>query len=535
MLSGISRFNTCSLLAAVLALGCTCAHGQSVNPAEDEFRLTVQAFSLTAEPEQLDGRMPIAELEQQLLLERARFGESMSVDDLHQVGDALTLYLRNKGFVFHTVYLPPQKVEGGLVELRLQEGVLGSVHVINNSKLADKRFAKVFSGQKGEVLYGPTVEDKVQALKAQGGFDVFPFYSRGAGPGEARLNLRVDKAPQRSFSLKLDNYGSAVSGEHRAILQYSEYQLTGHHDRLSLAVLHSLDDVANTYGSISYTLPFAGLDYAWDISASNNQFEIGDRLAHLGLKGDASTVRTGISHIFKHHSKHRSTLRLGAYEKRNNLDAGDSGAAAQEEISRAVSLAWSKDKQWSSSSSALSFFGEISHGEYETGVLPDGEFNKLDLSGFAVKGMASGHLRNIFQLSFRGQYSDALLPSIEGFSLTGPYGVRGYEPGGFSADSAVIASAEWRLPGLLVFSADQRWRLEPYLVGDWATGTKTSIEIDGSEKELEATYSSAGVGLRMSIGRHVSAQVTASKALDGENNGQKVEGDEQILFEIRLH
>lgn len=532
MLLGVKRGYRDLLFAALLSFGCVPAYGQYVNPSQEELRVDVERFSLDASDEQFARRLPLAELQQRVLLERARFGSSMSVDELHQVADALTMFVRNLGFVFHTIYLPPQRVEGGLVELRLQEGVLGSVHVINSTSIADEHFARVFEDQLGQVLYGPSIEDDVQGLKAQGGVSVFPFYSRGVKAGEARLNLKVDKTRKRSFSLKLDNYGSASSGEHRLIAQYSEYQLTGRHDRLSLAVLRSVDEVANTYGNINYTLPFAGLDYSWDVSASNNQFEVGDRFAALGLQGAASTVASGVSRYIKHHPKNRSRVRLGIYERRNNLDLVDDNASTEvsRELSRAASLLWAKDKQWSESGTALNVFAEFSHGEYEIGERA-ASFNKLDLSGFIAKGAGSGRLRNLLQMSFRGQYSDTVLPSIEAFSLTGVYGVRGFEPGRFSADNALMASLEWRLPALLTFSAEQSWHIEPYLVADWASGTKDNS--DGNRDE--ANFSSAGVGLRLGLGRHLSAQVTAAKALDGEINTNKVEGDEQVLFEIRWH
>lgn len=519
-------------MAVLLLLFCASAMAQNVNPAEDNFRLRVEAFTLVNVDEQLHSRSSLAELRQQLALERARFGPTMSVDELHQVADALTLHVRNLGYAFHTVYLPPQKVEGGLVEFRVQQGVLGGVHVINNTPLADKRFASLFDDQIGKVLYGPDIEDRVQGLKAQGGFDIFPFYSRGAKPGEVRLNLRVDEARKRSFALKLDNYGSASSGEHRLIAQYTEFQLTGRHDRLSLALLRSVDDVPNTYGSVNYSLPFASLKYAWDISASNNQFEVGDLFADLGLKGAASNVTTGVSRHFQHHPQRRSRIRFGVYERRTNLNIGDDQEDVAREVSRAASLLWTKDKQWGASSSALSLSAGISHGEYEVQNVPDGSFTKLDLSGMWVKGLASGYLRNLVQLSFRGQYSDAALPSIEGFSLTGAYGARGFEPGGFSADRAFLASLEWRLPALLTFSSEQNWRLEPYFVGDWAIGSQKGL---GASDPQDAAFSSAGVGLRMSWGRHFSAQVSASRAIKGELNDNEVEGDEQVLFEIRWY
>ena len=519
------------LLTILLAALCLPVWAQAINPMADDVRLKVNTFTLVELDSEVSAKLPRQPLLKQLALERARFGEMMSVDELHQVADALTAYVRAKGYVFHSVFLPPQKIEDGFVTLNLQKGTLSSVHIINNTALPDARFSRVFKDLVGNILYAPAIEDRVQALKMQGGFEIFAFYSRGVKAGEARLNLKVEKSRQRSFSLKADNYGSESSGKQRLIAQYSEFQLTGHHDRLSLAVLRSVDDVANTYGSLSYSLPFAGLQYAWDISASNNQFEVGARFASLGLEGDATTVRTGITKHFGFHAKHRSRMRLGLFSKHNSLGADDD-SGVQEELSQGLSLQWFKDKQWQKSSALMNWVVGLSHGEYSVEAAADGQFNKLNISTFWLKGMASGHARNVLQLNLRGQASDAGLPSVEGVSLTGADGVRGYEAGGFNADNAVLASLEWRFPSLLYFSTEQRWRLEPFVMGDWATGDKEGL---GDGLETQATYASAGVGMRLDWGRHLTAQVTASSALKGELNGTEVEGDGQVLFEIRWY
>lgn len=522
----INRLLPRLLLLLPVSFFALATHAQNLNPVQDDYRLRVAAFTLSGVDNAQAHGLNFDEIKQRLALERARFAETMTVDELHQVADALTLFLRNRGFVFHTVYLPPQRVEGGVVEMRVKEGVLGGVHVINNTKLPDRRFDHPFQEYVGKILFGPAVEETVQALKAQNGFRVFAFYSRGKKSGEAVLNLRIDPTAKRSFALKADNYGSPASGEHRLIAQYTEYQLTGRHDRLSLALLYAVDDVANTYGSLSYQLPFGDLDYLWDLSASNNQFEVGDRFAALGLKGDASTVRTGVSYITRHHPDARSSWRLGLYDKRNNIET-DAITVADEQ-SQAISLQWNKSLQSAKNGAVFQSLLEYSYGEFQVDGQPDGDFNKVDFSALVAKGTGKGRLRNVWQLSVRGQYTPDVLPSIEGLGLSGAYGVRGFAPGVFSADSAVLAALEWRMPNLLQTSG-ARWRLEPFLFADYANGRKENILGQKRDGEL----SGAGIGLSFNWGGRFNAQVVGAKGLDGNIDGVKVEGDDQVLFEIR--
>ncbi len=289
-------------------------------------------------------------------------------------------------------------------------------------------------------------------------------------------------------------------------------------------MLQAVDGVANTYGSIAYQLPFGRLNYAWDISASNNQFEVGDRFAALGLEGDASTLRTGLTAFTRHNPADRGSWRLGAYEKRSNLEAAATTVA--DERSRAVTLQWSKNLQSAAGSAVANSLLEYSRGETAVDGQPDGEFNKLDFSLLLAKGLGQGRWRNLWQLNTRGQYSDEILPSIEGLSLSGAYGVRSFAPGLFNADSAVLTALEWRWPNLIGAGS---WRVEPFLFAEYAYGRKENL----LEQKLDAELSGTGAGLSFGWGRHLSAQVVAAQSASGEIDGVEVEDDNQVLFEIR--
>ncbi|HNG61170.1 MAG TPA: ShlB/FhaC/HecB family hemolysin secretion/activation protein, partial [Cellvibrionaceae bacterium] len=334
-------FGICLLLAPLLA-------AEPLDPQAANLRVLVREFQVTGLEHPSRG-LSLEALLQQARREQGKFGANMTVEELNQLADALTLYVRGFGFPFHTVYLPPQRVEAGRVELRLQEGLLGAVHVINKTRLQDKRFERPFAAHMHKLLYGPAIEERVQALKNQPGFKVFAFYSRGAKPGEAVLNLRVDEAEQQVYGLRIDNYGSAASGKQRAIAQYSRFELTGRHDRFDLGLLQTLGGVSNRYGSLAYQLPSPELNFLWDISATNNQFELGDRYAALGLEGDVTTLGSGLTWITRPQPAARTSWRAGLYDKRNRLNAGQTALAR--EVSQAITLEWSRT--WASDKGAV--------------------------------------------------------------------------------------------------------------------------------------------------------------------------------------
>lgn len=465
-------------------------------------------------------------LNQRLDQERVRFGDSVTIDEIHQIADALTLFLRNQGYAFHTVYLAPQKVQAGIVTLSIQQGTLSDIHLINESGLPDSLFRKPFRSLLNKTLYAPDVEQRVQALKMQTGFKVYPFYSRGVEPGEARLNLRITQGHKRQFALRADNYGSKTTGRDRLIASYTEHQLTHHHDRLSLAVLHSLSDVDNTYGSIQYVRPTASLRYAWDVSLSNNQFDVGDRFASLGLQGDTRVWDVGVTRYSDFHPRSQSDWRFSLSEKDSEI--ASTAGVAQAEISRSASLVWQKRLQADSARWVWQSLLEFSGGVFGTakGDLHE-HFNKIATTQFWLLANGQNRTRQIWQFSLRGQYADSVTPSTEGLTLTGAYGVRAYAPGAFNADRGALLSLEWRWPNLLS-GQNTGLRIEPFVHADLAYGD------DGEGENFSwAEFGSSGVGLRLQLGKRMRAQATYATSFTGSVNSVEVGDDEQLLFEIR--
>lgn len=515
------------LCVAVLLLAPNVHAQKFVDTQQAGLRFELKAIYLEGFEAAQHANLSQEQVNQAIARERARFTSAVSTDDLHTIADALTLFFRAQGYAFHSVFLPPQTVRAGVVILQLQAGVLGDVHVINHSRYKDRAFAAPFKKLQNKLLFAGQVEQVVQALKMQGDAQIFAFFSRGDKPGHARLNLRVENAAKRSVRASLDNYGSASSGEHRLIAAYTERQLTGHHDKLSLSLLRVMDDIDNTYGNIHYSLPFAGLKYQLSASYSNNQYEVGERFAALGLQGNFTSQSIGLRRYsdFKPHS--RSSLQLLYAQKQSDL-ANEVGLANQED-SLSWSLGW--QKRWGNASGSSLLQSNLSAalgGFTDLEASTQRDFTKLSMSEFLVIGGGGGARgkRNVLQLSVRAQYAQDALPQAETMSLTGIYGARGFAPGSFNAERGAVASLEWRWPNIL---PTNKVRAEPFFLADWAGGQS------GQDSETSrGQFTAVGGGLRIALGRHISAQLAYAAALEGRINDIEVPKDDQLWLELRF-
>ncbi len=516
------------LFVGAVSLCIANSFASDINPNAADVLIEVKSLSLEGFSSIEDYPLNILTVRSQLDQERAKFGSLLTVDELHQIADAMTVYVRRQGFVFHTVYLPPQEVVDGDVRMTLQEGVLSDVHVINNSQTPSHRLERVFAPLVGKLLYAPDVERKVAAIKAQSGIQLFAFYSRGSKPGQARLNLRVEPTKRHFTSLKLDNFGAVASGEFRAIAQWRAVNLTHRFDTLSLAVLGAVDGTSNVYGSLYYSLPTAGLNWIWDISASNNQFELGDRFENLGLEGDVSVVKLGLRYQRRHDSLRRESWRLGFHNKSNRLD--NEVERIEQEKSESFTLEWAKAAQWPKQGVASQSSVVVTSGNMAVSSSGAEHLTKFEFNTQWLKGFGEGRGRSVLSGLFSFQEAGDSLPSVEAFSLTGPYGVRGFVPGLFSADKATLVGLEWSFPGLVRSKVD-RWHIEPYVFWDTASGEKVAF---GNNPASKGEFSGMGGGFRFRVGNHMSGQLYGAHAINGDIDGKEVYGEQIWRFELRL-
>ncbi len=518
------------LVSLQISLWVGACFAADVDPSKVGARFRVEHVSLESVSLQDPKQVSIAELEARLETERQAYGETVSVDELHQIADAVTSYVRRKGYVFHTIYLPPQTVTHGAVYFALQEGVLADVHVMNKTSMSSGLFERGFAGLLGKVVYGPNIEKQVQALRYQSGLNVFVFYSRGVNPGDVRLNLRVEPGRRHRVSLKVDNFGSKASGETRAIGQWTAQNALGGFDHLSVALMSAVDGESNAYGSLSYSRATSGLRFVWDLSFSNNQFELGDRFANLGLEGDATVAKAGLSYVSDFKPGFRQQWRLGGFHKTNSLS--DLAVTYDEqEYSQGLDLQWSKQTQWPQQVLASTTSITVTGGDMERSEGDGESFAKLEFNSRWSKGFGRGRLQNLFHFALGAQFADVNLPSLESYSLTGPYGVRGFAPGAFSADEALVASLEWSLPSLMR-NQSATWYLEPFIFWDWADGKKQALADNAVSK---GKFSGAGGGFRFGLGKHISGQVYGTGQATSDINGEESDGEQIWRFELRLY
>ncbi|VAX08124.1 hypothetical protein MNBD_GAMMA25-1171, partial [hydrothermal vent metagenome] len=158
-----------------------------------------------------------------------------------------------------------------------------------------------------------------------------------------------------------------------------------------------------------------------------------------------------------------------------------------------------------------------------------GEFTKINVDydhWFNINRDSTLHF------SFRSQFSDDMLTSLEQMPIGGPNSVRAYSASEFLRDKAFSTSLEWMqsAPGFADWKSfnNRRWgdTLKVVLFADYATGWLNDPL--ASERE-EVSLSGVGAGLRLNIDKF-SARFDVSKAISDEVVGN--DRSPQYYFEM---
>lgn len=179
--------------------------------------------------------------------------------------NAVSQYLRDKGYFVAQAFLPEQKVQDGIIEIAVLEGRLADVRIGMDERAPVSRpiVARLLSSlAPGAVLHSDTVERALFLVSDLRGITVRSLIEPGTAPGTANLVLKVEPARRVDGTIEFDHYGSRFTGEHRlgASINFNSPLRRG--DLLSFRGLLGVPGGGEDtdFGRISYLTPVGSAD-----------------------------------------------------------------------------------------------------------------------------------------------------------------------------------------------------------------------------------------------------------------------------------
>ncbi|USA51896.1 ShlB/FhaC/HecB family hemolysin secretion/activation protein [Acinetobacter sp. C32I] len=267
--------------------------------------------------------------------------------DLQLSAERITQYYKKQGYFLAKAYLPKQKLENGILVIRILEGQLGQVILNNQSRIKDTTIQR-FTDQ----------IPHHQALQRQQSNQTLLLISDLAGVGQIQANLQAGEQigqtdlvldilgqPTWLGRIGIDNAGSSYTGKYRLSGYLESNSLLGYGEKLSAQLLGSNQDLVS--GSLNARLPITGTGLWLGGGYSRTEYELGEQFKQLDATGTSENYNINLIYPLIRSPKTNLNLKLLA-EKRKLFDeiaATNTETTKQIEASR-ISLSFSRMDDW---------------------------------------------------------------------------------------------------------------------------------------------------------------------------------------------
>ena len=367
----------------------------------------------------------------------------------------MTLYYVERGYLNSGAVIPDQKVEDGVVRIRIVEGRLSEVEVTGNTHLRAGYVQDRLRPEPDAPLNVQELQERLQLLQQNPLVEQLQAeLAPGVQPGESVLRLGIREARPYEIGLAVANNNPPSVGATRAYLYGLDRNLTGVGDSLGLSYGHSLESSTADW-RVFYARPLNARDTTVQVWAEQNETSvIEDRFETLDITSKLQSYGIALTHPL--YRTPQRNLSLGLNLERRHSESYLLGipfpfAPGEEEDGQATVTVARFVQEWldrrldqviaarSTFSFGLDAFGATVHG-FE----PDGQF----VAWLGQFQWARRFGERDYQVIFKSNLQladDPLLP-MEKCALGGMDTVRGYPENTLVRDECFVASLEFRVP-----------------------------------------------------------------------------------------
>lgn len=333
----------------------------------------------------------------------------------------------------------------------------------------------------------------------------------GVEQGETDMLVKVQDEIKHEYSVKVDNFGSATTGDNRLTFTYNQNNVVGYADVLSVNLLQTFTPANTFFGGVDYKTPvgFSGYDVGVIGGGfSHNSFDVGGELAQFGIAGTVVSWQGFMSKQFERSRRSNYSVKADLTNKVAETLIGSTQLS--EDTITAVGVEFTFDNldvvnQGINQGSFKLFqglpdvFGSLD--ENSTSASRTSGESNIAISDFTKFTWTAARLQLINQFQnilFKtaGQYTDDILPPVEQYGMGGPNNVRAYTTSEYLRDNAFYVAVDWNFnaPGFYSTQAFDGWKwgeiLQLSVFADFANGS-----INEPQRTDIETLNIAGVGV----------------------------------------
>ncbi|MDB5764468.1 MAG: polypeptide-transport-associated domain protein ShlB-type [Herminiimonas sp.] len=365
----------------------------------------------------------------------------LNLHDLNKAADTITAFYHDHGYTLARAVIPAQKVENGVVRIRIIEGRFGQVTFAGN-----KRYSSAFLAARtglltpGALVTTDRLENNLLLLNDLPGVSAKAVLEPGAEFGATDAEIQV-KEKLIDGSVNLSNYGRSETGQNKVDVGLNINAPFGWGDQLNLSGSSTQQKLVR-YWKVGYSLPLNTAGTRIAIASAKTAYDVSGAVAALGISGEIRTEELAISHPFVRSRDDNQSLIVGV--KRSRLVQTALGTEISDNRISVLTTSYQISRIHDDTSVTNASFGLATN--FKSGnsaTKQDAVFARMEAD---VNHTAPFMGR--WDIYLRGNlvHSKEMLPDTEKFSLGGPNSVRAFRPSEVRGDRGYLATMELRRP-----------------------------------------------------------------------------------------
>jgi hemolysin activation/secretion protein len=369
-----------------------------------------------------------------------------TITDLKNLMKELTARYMQKGYITSKVYLKPQNISKGIVELHAVEGKIEAF--LDDSLSTVMAFGKL----EGDYLNLRDLEVGIENLNRlssnQAKLDLQP----GSKIGFTKVNVENQTKNRINGMFSFNNYGQEVTGEQQLSGNINFDNPFKLNDKLSINIntTDHHNKTENSLGDVySYSVPFGRTLYSLSYSKSRYKQLIQADFNRFEIKGESHTFNLGVNYKLFHNQNNKLSIKASLEHYRTKKYLED--AQLETSTLNLSKASLGVDYLYQSSSYQALFSFEFSKGihlfETTNPTLLDERYKTYVWDINFIKFFTPFQ----YSFDFHLQHTKDALFSNEQISIGGPYSVRGYKEEGLDGNRGFYYRNE------LTYSLEKKW------------------------------------------------------------------------------
>ena len=448
--------------------------------------------------------------------------QELNLAQMQKVADLITDAYRKKGYITSRAYLPPQKIETGILEVRVLEGITGDIEVKGNRYFKKSIYLKKILLKKGSPFDYNILKKGVSKINASKDRNVRTILAPGKEPGKTDIVLEAKERLPLHIGFDFDNFGSRYIENDRYTLSFTHNNLLGLDDKLSFQ--YQLAQSKRYFlKNVRYLLPLTNtLELGAFLSFS--RVKLGKEYKDLDTRG-----KSRIYGLFLNKSLlDEENITLGFNIGFDYKDARNYQNQVLTSEDRIRVLKLGADLDILDSFGRSLFSPEIDFGipnimgglrEQDPKSSRSGAGGKFIKTNLNIIRLQKMPFSSTILWKNQIQISPYILPSTEEFQIGGITNNRGYPPAEVVGDKGYASTLEWSFPFYplpkqikVPLSETKLYdALRVIIFYDWATAR---LRRPIGTEEKRRTLRSLGCGLRFNLAEDFSLRIETGWPLD---------------------